>query len=287
MKIGLLIYGDINQKTGGYLYDRKLINQIETEGQEVEIISILKKNYLRNIEDNFRDLLSEKLLNSKFDVLLQDELCHPSLFHLNEILAEETDYPLIFIVHNLSYLTERKVWKSKMHKYFEKIYLQTLDGFVFNSKQTKNSVERIIGDTSNVVATPGRDHINTKYPKHSVREGNELRILFAGNILPNKVLDMLIKTIEKNKGTSLTIAGNENMNIEYTDEIKKLIDNLSLNHRVEMNGLCGQEELRELYHVCDLLVVPSYYEGYGIVFNEAMGHGLPIIASKNAVSKKK
>ena len=77
MRIGLVIYGGLDTVSGGYLYDRKLVEYLEANGDEVEIISLPWRNYAGHILDNFNRNLMRKLSAANYDVLLQDELNHP------------------------------------------------------------------------------------------------------------------------------------------------------------------------------------------------------------------
>ena len=101
MYIGLVIHGALETVTGGYLYDRRLVEHFEAQGSEVEVLSMRRRRYLRNLTDNFSLLLGEWLRAVEFDVLLQDELNHPSLFRLNERLRGKIEYPIVSIVHHL------------------------------------------------------------------------------------------------------------------------------------------------------------------------------------------
>ena len=39
VRVGMLIYGDLDTLSGGYLYDRKLVQYLRSQGDEVEVIS--------------------------------------------------------------------------------------------------------------------------------------------------------------------------------------------------------------------------------------------------------
>src|SRR3972149_8711543 len=99
MKLGLVIYGSLDTLSGGYLYDRKLVEYLREQGDTVEIISLPWRNYVMHLTDNFhfrlpfsnviappkysgvtRSAATKQSPNSgKFDILIQDELNHPSL----------------------------------------------------------------------------------------------------------------------------------------------------------------------------------------------------------------
>jgi phosphatidyl-myo-inositol dimannoside synthase len=63
-----------------------------------------------------------------------------------------------------------------------------------------------------------------------------------------------------------------------TQRIKNMIEELKLNDFVTMTGFVPDSELPYFYNLCDIFVMPSRREGFGIVFLEALGSGKPTIA---------
>ena len=86
MRVGLVIYGALETISGGYLYDRKLVSYMESQGDQVDVISLPRRNYCFNLFDNFSNRLYRRITTKPFDILLQDELNHPSLFWFNRRL---------------------------------------------------------------------------------------------------------------------------------------------------------------------------------------------------------
>jgi glycosyltransferase involved in cell wall biosynthesis len=52
-----------------------------------------------------------------------------------------------------------------------------------------------------------------------------------------------------------------------------------LQTRVQLLGVVPDEDLAALYESADVFVLPSYYEGYGMVFTDALARGLPVIGT--------
>ena len=49
MRIGLIIYGSLDTLTGGYLYDRLLVEHLRRQGDHVDIISLPWRTYGRHL----------------------------------------------------------------------------------------------------------------------------------------------------------------------------------------------------------------------------------------------
>lgn len=64
------------------------------------------------------------------------------------------------------------------------------------------------------------------------------------------------------------------------DKIGQAIKSFGLAEEVLMLGAVSEDLKAKLYRACDLFVLPTLYEGFGIVFIEAMASGLPIISTE-------
>lgn len=67
----------------------------------------------------------------------------------------------------------------------------------------------------------------------------------------------------------------------FTD-IKGEIENLGLEKKVELIGFVEQKDMPALYRQCELFVLPSLYEGFGLMALEAMASGTPAAVSKTS-----
>ena len=136
MKIGFVIYGSLDTLSGGYMYDRKLVEYLRAQGDTVEIISLPWRNYAAHLTDNFSFKLPSDL-----DILIEDELNHPSLINANR---KPHTYPIISLVHHLRCSELRPKWLKDFYRVIEKEYLNTVDGFIFNSQTTKGVVNELL-----------------------------------------------------------------------------------------------------------------------------------------------
>src|ERR1035437_6967319 len=100
MKVGLVIYGSLDTLSGGYLYDRKLVEYLRSQGDTVEIISQPWQNYTGRLGHNFQLQWQQKINSLDVDVLIQDEFNHPSLFLVNGTIRPRISFPIVAIVHH-------------------------------------------------------------------------------------------------------------------------------------------------------------------------------------------
>jgi glycosyltransferase involved in cell wall biosynthesis len=276
MKIGLVIYGSLDTVSGGYLYDRKLVEYLRAQGDTVEITSLPWRNYAAHLTDNFRFRLPSNL-----DILIQDELNHPSLIGAN---AGKHSYPVISLVHHLRCSERRPQWQNDLYQFVEKKYLQSVDGFIFNSKTTQGVVSRLIGDGKpSVVAYPPTDRFGDTISENEIRQrtnSDDLRILFLGNVIYRKGLHTLVRAVSyQHLAVRVDVVGGLTAEPKYAEEMQRLVAANGLSSMVAFHGALDNQPLIEMYKQAHVIVVPSSYEGFGIVYLEGMGFGLPAIGT--------
>lgn len=107
-------------------------------------------------------------------------------------------------------------------------------------------------------------------------------MLYLGRITPVKGLDMLVNALSEIKdqidGWILIIAGDDEFN--YQKDIYNLIKSSSLEGVIKFVGSQYGQEKRDAFAAADLFVLPSYSEGSPIVLLEALGAGVPVLATK-------
>jgi glycosyltransferase involved in cell wall biosynthesis len=286
MNIGLLIYGSLSNRSGGYLYDRMLEKHLRAAGDKIEVISLSERDYLRYLGDNYSPSLMNRLVDLDVDILLQDELNHPSLFHLNYSLQKKVSFPIVSIVHHLRSSESHPRWQKQIYRWIESRYINSVDGIIFNSHATRQTVESLmINEMPWVVAYPSGNRLNVKLSQEKIIsraiQAGALRLIFLGNIIPRKGLDLLLMALSfiPKEQWSLYVVGSLEMDPTYVESIKNLVIKFGLEDQVKFTGFLENMNLSTVMVDSQVLVVPSQYEGFGIAYLEGMGFGLPAIAT--------
>lgn len=293
MHIGLVIYGDLDVISGGYLYNKQLVNYWRENGHSVTIFSLPWRNYWHHFADNFDRKWQQQLLNAKLDVLIQDELNHPSLVGFNSSLRQQVDYPLVSLLHLLRCTEPHSAVTTPFYKAVERRYLGQMDGLICNSFDTATVVQTLIGKSvPHIVAYPGRDHWTLDISKAEIEaraaESGPLRILYVGNVIKRKGLKVLLEALQQLDPSSwqLTAIGRHDLEPDYAHQIRKSIENSYFKDQIQFVGQVPFAQMAAIFESHQLFVMPSFYEPFGIVYLEAMGAGLPIIASTAGAGKE-
>ena len=286
MRIGLVLKGNLEMRSGGFLYDRTIVRYLRDRGNEVLVFDLPWCKYPLSLARNLSVALFRGLNRARIDVILEDELAHPSLLLVNRWLKSLSPVPLVAIVHHLRCSELRNRWKNLFYRAVESRYLQSLDGFIFNSNKTRQAVTALLGDPKPaVLAPPGGNRFLVRITDKSVIERSlseePLRIVFLGNIIPRKELHTLITALSslERETWHLSVAGSWSADSAYTKYVREEVKRAGLDSCVDFLGECPDGQLAGLLATSHLMAVPSSYEGFGIVYLEAMGFGLPVIAA--------
>ena len=103
-----------------------------------------------------------------------------------------------------------------------------------------------------------------------------------GALIPRKGLHTLISALATlDPGIwHLTVVGDQNRDVRYMKALRRQITASGIVDRVSLLGEISDPHLAALYERSQVLVVPSFLEGFGIGYLEGMGFGLPAIASQ-------
>jgi glycosyltransferase involved in cell wall biosynthesis len=281
MKIGLIIYGSLETMSGGYLYDRQAVSYLRSRGDDVQVVSLRSGSYAHHLTDNLRVRLPHN-----FDLVIEDELVHASLLAANALhhgSRFQKLYPVISLVHNLHSSEHRPAWQNALYREIERLHLRSVDGFIFNSSITHASVHALVGDDRPyVIATPGGDRLGSltaDQVQARAFEPGPLRLLFLANVIPLKGLHVVLDALSRLPPGAcvLDVIGSLGVEPAYARDMQKRA--ASLSQPVAFHGTLDHQELAKRIEQAQVLVLPSFYEGFGIAYLEAMAFGQPVIGT--------
>jgi glycosyltransferase involved in cell wall biosynthesis len=105
-------------------------------------------------------------------------------------------------------------------------------------------------------------------------------VLFSGKLISRKGVDLLLYSIK-----SLPSSLREKVVIVFVGsgellEKLKVLAQQEPKVRVQFVGFKNQKQLSPYFHAADMLVLPSHYDPWGLVVNEALHHGIPCVVSQ-------
>lgn len=118
----------------------------------------------------------------------------------------------------------------------------------------------------------------------SINDGScPVKIVYVGKFGHRKGIDLLLRALGriKNKRFVLTVIGDG----PELGILKKLVSALGISESVRWLGALPHAEIGEALLASQLCVVPSRFEGWGVVVNEAISAGVPVICSDKTTSK--
>lgn len=123
----------------------------------------------------------------------------------------------------------------------------------------------------------------TKKEKKAVRKQlgiYEEKVIFSvGSFIPRKGFDILLRAAEyMDREWGIYIAGGEEI-----EEYRIIREELNLTN-VHYVPFLQKEELKKYYEAADLFVLPTREDIWGLVINEAMAAGLPVITTQKCVA---
>jgi len=103
-------------------------------------------------------------------------------------------------------------------------------------------------------------------------------VLYVGPMVERKGLRYLIEAmpniLKKNEGVVLVLVGGQESN-----QLRNLAQSLGISRNVMFEGIVSEDLLPSYYNACDVFVLPSLQEGFGMVLIEAMACGKAVVAS--------
>jgi len=207
------------------------------------------------------------LSSSVFSVIKHSRIPHVHILH---------DYELI----SLGVALYRKGKPISQFNFFEQIYIHFM-------RKISSNIDTIISPSKFVMDFHTNQGFFGNSKKYVIPHGSEeclqpkkefkKEFLFIGQLTEIKGVHIAINAIKKldSKKIKFHIIGKG----PYTNNLKEIANN---DPRIVFHGYVeNAHQLNEIFDRCSYGIVPSlWYETYGIVINEMMRRGMPVIASK-------
>lgn len=111
------------------------------------------------------------------------------------------------------------------------------------------------------------------------KNGKTIRLLFMGRLVWRKGLDVLFRALHEVAQASLVLdifgCGAQEL------ALRRLCESMGLSERVTFNHPLPNEQVRTIMARSDFLVLPSRFDGWGLVVNEALSVGTRVLVSSN------
>lgn len=177
--------------------------------------------------------------------------------------------------------TQLSIPGNPIKKIIKHIYLSTIfrDKHIFGlpgGTHTHKELFRHYGMDEHRICLMPMMVNDSAFKKRLNNNGNPFKFLFVGRIIPVKNIDMMLKAFVsafKNiEEVELHIVGNGEL-------LKQLKSSYTEVPNIFFEGPKYGKDLVSEYHKSSALILPSSYEPWGLVVNEALSAGLPVIVS--------
>ena len=191
-------------------------------------------------------------------------------------LWKRTNAKIIYNAHGWAFLMDVSNLKRKIYSFIERLLLLVTDCVVNVSKYEYTAAVNYGLDAKKMMVL----YSGTDYPKEFEKERNvysddeeTVKILFVGRFDPQKGVDYLLNCFQRYSFDNVhlyLIGGSVVSAYEYEK------NNTS---KITFLGWVPNEKIDEYYSSCDVVIMPSRWEAFGLVAIEAMKYSKPIIAS--------
>lgn len=276
--IAFAIPGDIDLPTGGYAYDRRLLAEWRETGVAARHIALPGSFPFPTDAD--LALTGQAILSqtSWDDTLLIDGLAYGAF---PEGIAAGLAGRVVALVHHpLGLETGLAPEQSRHLLARETAALRHARAVVTPSPAMKRILAADFGvDEARItIAPPGVDP--APRAKGGAAEG-PLQLLAVGSVVPRKGYHVLVEALAtlRDRDWHLTIVGANDRAPQTLRDLTEQIDAAGLKDRILLAGAVDDTTLAAAYDGADLFVMPSLFEGYGMVLTEALARGLPIVCT--------
>lgn len=270
--------GSLDTPTGGYAYDKRIIAELRALGWQIDVID-LGSSFPGPDRVAREEALAKLLAVPEACPIVIDGLAFGAM--AEEARQLHARNPLVALVHHpLALETGIDAGMADALHASECTALGCARSVIVTSGPTGETLRRDYAVPSERIAivTPGVDRILAR--RRQDMDG-AVKLLAVGSVTPRKGYDILIGALAglADLPWRLTIAGDTMRHRSASARLESDLARLYLQERVVIAGAVTDGRLADLYAGADVFVLASLFEGYGMVFGEAIAHGLPVVAT--------
>ncbi len=273
-----LVPGSPDQRTGGYTYVRRIVEGLRAAGQAVR---------LQGLDGEFpeTDPRAQSAMDQALDALedgttvVIDGLALSGLPPLAE--RHTRRLRIVALVHH-PLADEPDLDESRRQRFFdsERRALAVVSGVIVTSDFTaRRLADYDVSPARLAVVVPGVHVPQRLEPR--VKLDAPFEFLCVATLAPRKGQDLLVQALARcpSDAWHCTLAGSLDRYPAYVADLRRQIETLGLEDRIDLCGELDDAGLDQSYREADAFVLPSWYEGYGMVITEALAYGLPVITT--------
>jgi glycosyltransferase involved in cell wall biosynthesis len=284
--IDLIVPGDINTPTGGYIYDREILAGLAALGWRTAVHA-LDQSFPQPTPAALRAARATFATIAAGSLVLIDGLALPGL---DRILADEARrlYLVALVHHPVALETGIDAAAARHFEDAERRALAYVRRVITTSQWTARALAAYdvpIGALR--VVEPGVDprqiHGSTDPQTATIApaEHDALNLLCVATLTPRKGHAVLFEALAelRDRRWHLSCAGSLLRDPATVAVLQHQIDRLSLKKRISLLGDLDGTTLERYYARADVFVLASYMEGYGMALAEAVAHGIPVVST--------
>jgi glycosyltransferase involved in cell wall biosynthesis len=272
----LVVPGRFDTRTGGYEYDRRIVEGVGALGWRV-LVRELDGSFPRPTAAARRNAARVLAELPRDRIVVIDGL---ALGALPEELAKETArLRLIALVHHpLALETGLDQQTARELRDSERRALSAVRRVIVTSRATAAALTGYGVETGEMsVVEPGTD----PSPLARGSPDGPVQMLCVGTLIPRKGHELLIRALARIDGRDwrLSCVGSATRDPVTSRGLRELLRTCALEAQITLEGEGDAAALARQYDRADLFVLPTLYEGYGMAVAEAIAHGLPVIST--------
>lgn len=275
----LLVPGDLDTPTGGYRYDRRLLESLRAMRWTVTVLRI---DGAWPWPDASTRAEAQRRIAGLPDgcCVVADGLAFGVLGDVVAAHAQRLHW-VALVHHPLHLESGLDVAQAQALRDAEAAALGHAQRVIVTSPATRDDVMALgVPGARITVAVPGTDPAAPATARSKVDDG--VQLLCVATLTPRKNHALLLRVLATLADLRWTLhcVGSPTRDPALAQRLHDSTTNGPLAGRVRWHGELSHDALQARYAAADLFVLPSRHEGYGMVIDEALVHGLPVVASR-------